>query len=68
MSNPLFNMLGGSNVQNPMLQQFIQFRNNFRGDARSQVQQMLNSGRVSQAQYDQAVKMADQINKMMGKL
>lgn len=68
MSNPLFNMLGGSNAQNPMLQQFMQFRNNFRGDARSQVQQMLNSGRVSQAQYDQAVRMANQIRNMMGKL
>jgi len=53
-------------VQNNMLQQFMQFRRNFQGDAQQQVQQMLNSGRVTQAQYDQAVKMAQQLQKMLG--
>lgn len=67
MANPLFNMMSGNNMQNPMLQQLIQFRNNFKGDPRLQVQQMLNSGKVSQSQYDQAVQMANQIQKMMGK-
>ena len=61
-------MMGGNQIQNPMLQQLMQFKNNFKGDPRAQVQQMLNSGRVSQAQYDQAVQMANQIQKMMGKL
>ena len=68
MSNPLFQMMGGNQMQNPMLQQLMQFKNNFKGDQRAQVQQMLNSGKVSQTQYDQAVQMANQINKMMGKL
>ena len=68
MSNPLFNMMGGNNMQNPMFQQFMQFKNSFKGDARQQVQQMLNSGRVSQQDYDMAVQMANQIQKMMGKL
>ncbi len=48
-----------------MLQQFMQFRQNFRGDARSQVQQMLNSGRITQEQYNQAVQMAQQLQQMM---
>ena len=61
-------MMGGNGMQNPMLQQLMQFRSTFKGDARTQVQQMLNSGRVSQSQYDQAVQMANQISKMMGKL
>ena len=69
MSNPLFNMMGGNNpIQNPILQQLMQFKNNFSGDPRAQVQQLLNSGKVSQSQYDQAVQMANQIQKMMGKL
>ena len=68
MSNPLFNLMGGNNIPNPMLQQLMQFRNNFKGDPRAQVQQLLNSGKVSQQQYDQAVQMANQIQKMMGKL
>lgn len=67
MSNPLFQMMGGNQMQNPMLQQLMQFKNNFKGDPRAQVQQMLNSGKVSQAQYDRAVQMANQLQKMMGK-
>ena len=62
MGNPLFNALGGnmlpSNMAN-MIQQFQQFRNSFRGDPRQQVQQLLNSGKISQAQYNQAVQMAN---------
>ena len=51
---------------NPMIvQQFMQFRQNFRGDARSQVQQLLNSGRISQADYDRAVQMAQQLQQML---
>ena len=49
----------------PMVQQFMQFKNSFSGDARSQVQQLLNSGKVSQAQYDKAVQMANQLSQMM---
>lgn len=51
---------------NPMLvQQFLQFRQGFTGDARQQVQQLLNSGRVSQADYDRAVQMAQQLQQML---
>lgn len=67
MSNPLFNALGGNQFGNMqgLIQQFQQFKNNFRGDARQQVQQMLNSGQVSQAQYNQAVKMANALQQMI---
>lgn len=51
---------------NPMIvQQFMQFQQNFKGDARAQVQQLLNSGRVSQADYDRAVQMAQQLQQML---
>jgi len=66
MSNPLYGMMGNQ-VQNPMLQQLMQFKSNFHGDARQQVQQMLNSGKISQQQYDQAYQMAGQIQKMFGR-
>ena len=52
--------------QNPLMQRFNQFRQMFKGDPRQQVEQMLNSGKISQAQYNQAVKMAQQIQRMMG--
>lgn len=35
------------------------------GDPNQMIQQMLNSGRVSQAQYDAAVKQAQQIQQML---
>ena len=66
MSNPLFQMLGNQpNGMQQMMQRFQQFQQAFRGDPRQQVQQLLNSGRVSQQQYDQAVKMAQQFQKML---
>ncbi len=65
MSNPLFNMLGGQ-MMNPFMQKFQQFRKMFQGNPQQQVQQLLNSGRVSQAQYNQAVQMANQMMQMMG--
>ena len=51
---------------NPM--QFMQQLNQLKsrgGDPAQMIQQMLNSGRVSQAQYDNAVKMAQQIQQML---
>ena len=54
------------NNPNDLIQQFMQFRNNFKGDPKEQIQQMLNSGRISQQQYDQAVRMAQQFQKMLG--
>lgn len=70
MNNPLFGgtpQMSGSmaNIQRTM-QQFQQFRQSFQGDPRQQVQQMLNSGRVSQERYNQAYQMAQQFQQMMG--
>lgn len=49
-----------------MIQRFQQFQQSFRGDPRQQIQQLLNSGRVSQQQYDQAVQTANQLRRMIG--
>lgn len=67
MANPLFNMFGNSQFGNMagIIQQFQRFKQSFQGDAKSQVQQMLNSGQISQAQYDRAVQMANTMQKMM---
>lgn len=64
MSNPLFDMYGKNNGN--IINQFNQFKNNFRGDPKQQVQQLLNSGKVSQAQYDRAVQMAKAFQNMLG--
>lgn len=65
MPNPLFQMMQQAPGNN-ILQRFQQFRQMFQGDPRQQVQQLLNSGRVSQAQYNQAVQMAQQLQRMLG--
>lgn len=69
--NPLYNLLGGqasvpANMKG-ILNQFQQFKNSFSGDPKQTVQQLLNSGRISQAQYDQAVQMANQLQNMLNK-
>lgn len=63
MSNPLFQQMQTPNI----LQRFQQFQQMFKGDPRQQVQQLLNSGRVSQQQYNNAVQMAQQLQKMLCK-
>lgn len=70
MANQLFNMLGGQNQINPMtnlVNQLNQFRQSFSGDPKQQVQQLLNSGRMSQNQYNQLSQMATQIQNMLTK-
>lgn len=64
MSNPLFQMFGNHGQNNNIVNQFMQFKNNFKGDARQQVQQLLNSGRVSQEQYNRAVQQANELQKV----
>ena len=71
MSSPVFNILGNSqgansgNAISNFMRQFEKFRSSFSGDPRQQVQQLLNSGKVSQADYDRAVKLANQFQQMI---
>lgn len=60
--NPLYNQMNNNNL----LQRFMQFKQTFRGDPQAQVQQLLNSGRVTQDQYNQAVQTAQQLSRMLG--
>lgn len=61
--NPLFQMMNRAPANNPqaLLSRFQQFRNSFSGNAQQQVQQLLNSGRVTQAQLNQAMQTAQQL-------
>ena len=54
-----------ANLMNTM-QQFQAFKQNFKGDPREQVQQMLNSGQITQEQLNQIMPMAQQLYGMMG--
>lgn len=64
--NPLFQMLNSpSNAATQLLQKFQEFRKNFSGDPQAQVQQLLRSGRITQAQYNNAVQMAQQLQHLL---
>ena len=65
MPNPLFNQLNGQPPMNPMVKQIMDFKRTFSGNPQQMVQQMLNSGRISQAQMNQLSQQADMIYKQM---
>lgn len=71
MANSVYNMLGNSQPMGPlgnmvhMMQQFNEFKSSFKGDPQQQLQQMLNSGKISQAQLNQYVQMAKQFQQFM---
>jgi hypothetical protein len=62
--NPLYQQMnqGGNDI----VSRFRQFRQMFKGDPQQQVQQLLNSGRISQEQYNAAVQKAQQLGQLMG--
>lgn len=51
-----------------MVQQLMQFMNSYKGNPQEQIQQMMNSGKITQAQYDAAVKQAKQFQAMLGNM
>ena len=52
--NPFFNAMGG-NKQPNMMQQFQQFMNQMKGkDPNAVIQDMMQSGKITQDQYNQA--------------
>lgn len=64
--NPLYQQMNEQNGTKSIISQFQSFKNSFRGNPQQMVQQMLNSGRISQEQYNSAVQKANQLAQMMG--
>lgn len=65
--NPLYQQINSQpNGQNAFMARLQQFKKQFNGDPQQMIQQMLNSGKISQQQYNNAVQQANQIAKMMG--
>lgn len=65
MNNPFFGALGGGNGFMQMMQQFQQFKANFHGDPKAEVEKPLQSGKLSQAQLNQLQQMAKQFQSLM---
>ena len=66
--NPIFSQLNQTqnNPGNDIISRFNQFRKSFSGNPQEQIQQMLNSGRITQEQYNRAVQQAQQLSRLMG--
>ena len=60
----LFNALSQNDMMS-LVNQFMQFKQTFTGNPQQQVQQLLRSGKISQAQYDQAVQKANALQQML---
>ena len=67
--NDLFRQFGGNTPTaggiGNMIQQFNQFRANFQGDPQQQVQQLLNSGKMTQQQFNQLQGLATQFQRLL---
>lgn len=69
MANPLLQSLGVSSKSNNknIVEQFKEFKNSFQGDPQVKINELLTSGRVTQAQINQATEMANLIKGLMKK-
>ena len=65
MNNPFFGALGGGNGFMQMMQQYQQFKANFKGDPKAEVEKLLQSGRLNQQQLNQLQQMAKQFQSLM---
>ena len=65
MSNPIYGLLNGQ--QNNLLTQFQQFKQSFNGDPNQTINQMLQSGKVTQEQVNRATQIANQMKWMLPK-
>ena len=52
MPNNIYNQLNGNQGNNPMIERIKQFRNGFSGDPKQIIQNMVNTGRISQSQLN----------------
>ena len=67
MNNPLYKQIQQQS-QNPMsvfMQKFQQFRQSFSGDPQEQIQKMMNAGKISQQDYNNAYQTAQQMMRML---
>ena len=68
MSNPLFNTFGNNNQFGNLIQQAQAFKRQFANiNPRAEVERLLNSGEMSQQQFNEYSQIAQQVAQMMGR-
>ncbi len=66
MANPLFNQFGNNGIMQ-FINEVQSFQKTFKGNPQEEVQKLLDSGKLSQAQFNQLAQMANQIMPFMPK-
>lgn len=62
MNNSLFNMYGNQQNNVPsIVSEINKFKNSFKGDPRAEVEKMMQSGQLSQEQFNEYAQMANQL-------
>lgn len=61
MANPLASLQSNSNQPQSIVEAYKQFRNSFTGDPQQKINDMLNSGQVTQEQVNQATQLAHMV-------
>ena len=67
MPNPIYNSIANQN--NPfmqIMQEAQNLKNTIKGNPREEVQKLLNSGQMSQSQFNQLSQIANQVIQAMG--
>jgi hypothetical protein len=68
MANPLFNTFGNNNQFGDLIKQAQAFKRQFSNiNPRAEVERLLNSGQMSQAEFNQYSQIAQQVAQMMGR-
>ncbi len=69
MSNPIFNQFGNNPINDGGISQLIQdarnFKQNFKGNPREEVEKLMRSGQMSQADFNRLSQIANNIVGMM---
>ena len=69
MSNPIYNsMVDQNNPFMQIMQEAQNLKNTFKGNPREEVQRLLNSGELSQADFNRYSQIAQQVMQIMGKM
>lgn len=64
--NRLYQEHGPQNPYQNFMKRYEDFKKNFQGDPQAKIQQMLNSGQITQQQYNMAVQKANMIKAFFG--
>lgn len=64
--NKLYEEMKPQNPYQEFINQYQQFKKTFTGNPQEQIQQLLNSGKITQQQYNAAVQKANMLKTLIG--